>query len=233
MPYTAEEMRARILHLDPETMIFDKPPGLPVHFGTKTVEHLEEYLPLIAFDSPEPPRLAHRLDKDTSGCLVLARSAAAANRLGHLFMRGLVDKTYWAVVVGRPAGREGQIDMPLLKVTIPGCSKVVVTPEGKPSLTDWRLMGTDGRLSWLELKPRTGRMHQIRAHCAYAGFPILGDPIYGPEQPPPVPLHLLAREVSLPDGPPGTPPVNAKAPPPPHMAAALAGLGWETPGTLE
>lgn len=230
MPYSAEEMRARILHLDASVLILDKPPGLPVHYGTKTPEHLEQYLPHLVTGPGETLRLAHRLDKDTSGCLVLARTAEAANRMGHLFMRGLVEKTYWAVVLGRPVGQEGQIDMPLLKVTIPGCSKVVAGPEGKPALTDWRLLGTDGRLSWIELKPRTGRMHQLRAHCAYAGFPMLGDPIYGPEQPPPVPLHLLARSVAVPDGPPGTAPVQAVAPPPPHMRDVLSRLGWTAGG---
>jgi len=218
MPYSAEEMRARVLYLGDDVMVLDKPYGLPVHFGTKTVEDLEQFLPHVQFGMPDPPRLVHRLDKDTSGCLVLARTAEAAGRLGHHFQRGAVDKTYWAVVIGRPPGDAGCIDMPLLKVTIPGCSKVVVTPEGKPALTDWRLLGTDGRLSLLELKPRTGRMHQLRAHCAYSGWPMLGDPIYGPERPPPVGLHLLARAVSVQDGPPGTPPVAAQAEPPGHMA---------------
>lgn len=223
MPYTAEQIRARVLHRDEAALILDKPPGLSVHYGTKTVEHLEQYLPWVAFDKPEPPRLAHRLDKDTSGCLVLARDAEAAARLGRLFLNGRVSKTYWAVVLGGPAAMTGQIDLPLMKVHIPGMSKVVVTPDGKPALTDWRVLGQGGGLALLELTPRTGRMHQLRAHCAYSGFPILGDPIYGPEQPPPVPLHLLARAVSFPwDCAGGR--AAAIADPPPHMAATLRTL---------
>ncbi len=221
MPYTAEEMRARVLYRDDGVLILDKPPGLSVHYGTKTVEHLEQYLPWVAFDMPEPPRLAHRLDKDTAGCLVLARTAETAAQLGRLFLTGRVSKTYWAVVLGRPPGDAGQIDMPLLKVHIPGMSKVVVTPAGKPALTDWRVLAGDGRLTLLELTPRTGRMHQLRAHCAYSGFPILGDPIYGPELPPPVPLHLLARAVSFPWAG-GV--ATAEAAPPPHMAATIEAL---------
>ncbi|MFC7331585.1 RluA family pseudouridine synthase [Rhodocista pekingensis] len=227
MPYTAGEIRARVLHRDADVLILDKPHGLSVHYGTKTVEHLEQYLPWVAFEREEPPRLAHRLDKDTSGCLVLARDAEVAARLGRLFLHGHVGKTYWAVVLGRPPGEAGRIDLPLLKVQIPGCSKVVVDPDGKPALTDWRLLATDGRLSWLELTPRTGRMHQLRAHCACSGFPILGDPIYGAEQPPPVPLHLHARSVSFRLGAADSPPVAATAPPPRHMAATLARIAGE------
>lgn len=221
MPYTAEEIRARVLYRDDGVLILDKPPGLSVHYGTKTVEHLEQYLPWVAFGKPEPPRLAHRLDKDTAGCLVLARTAEAAAQLGRLFLRGAVAKTYWAVAQGRPPADIGTIDLPLMKVQIPGMSKVVVTPEGKPALTDWRVLAGDGRLTLLELTPRTGRMHQLRAHCAYSGFPILGDPIYGADLPAPVPLHLLARAVSFPwEG--GH--AGATAEPPPHMAATIGTL---------
>ncbi|MFM2043011.1 MAG: hypothetical protein RLY86_1587 [Pseudomonadota bacterium] len=230
MPHTAAAMRARILHSDDDLLILDKPPGLPVHYGTKVTDHLELYLPDLALPGGEVPRLVHRLDKDTSGCLVLARSAEVAARMATLFARGRVGKTYWAVVQGRPRGQAGQIDLPLMKVQIPGCSKVVVTPAGKPALTDWRLLGTDGRLSWLELHPRTGRMHQLRAHCAALAMPMLGDPIYGGEQPPPVPLHLHAREIRLPLGPADTAPLIAIAPPPAHMAALLDRLGARTAG---
>lgn len=224
MPYTADDIRGRVLYRDEDVLILDKPAGLPVHYGTKTTEHLEEYLPIVAFERPEPPRLAHRLDKDTAGCLVLARDAEAAARLGRLFLTGRVAKTYWAVVEGRPPAEAGRIDLPLLKVHIPGMSKVVVTPEGKPALTDWRVLGGDGRLTLIELNPRTGRMHQLRAHCAYSGFPILGDAIYGAELPPSAPLHLLARAVSFPWGPDGAR-AGATARPPPHMAATLAAIG--------
>lgn len=224
MPYTPEEIRARVLVEAADLLVLDKPPGLPVHFGTKTTDDLDRYLPLLALGRQEPPKLAHRLDKDTAGCLVLARDAAAAARMGKLFLSGQVRKTYWAVVLGRPPADAGQIDLPLMKVHIPGCSKVVVDPSGKPALTDWRLLGTDGRLSLLELNPRTGRMHQLRAHLSVSAMPILGDPIYGAELPPAQPLHLLARAVAIPW--PGAEGgwVEATAEPPPHMAAAIRHL---------
>jgi tRNA pseudouridine32 synthase/23S rRNA pseudouridine746 synthase len=227
MPFAAAEMRARVLYRDSGLLILDKPYGLPVHYGTKTVEHLEEYLPLLAFDLPEPPRLAHRLDKDTSGCLVLARHAEAAAWAGRQFLAGRVGKTYWAVVEGLPRTPTGHIDLPLLKVKVPGCSKVVVTPDGKPALTEWRVLASDGRRSLLELHPRTGRMHQLRAHCAYSGHPILGDPIYGAELPAPVPLHLLARRVVMPASPWGDA-AEAVAPLPPHMRRAVGEVGEVT-----
>lgn len=217
---TPADIRARVLYRDDDVLVIDKPYGLPVHYGTKTTDHLELYLPHLADDRPEPPRLAHRLDKDTAGCLVLARDAVAAARIGDLFLAGNVAKTYWAVVEGCPRNECGTIDMPLLKVRIPGTSKVVVDLLGKPALTDWRLLGSNGKLSWLELHPRTGRMHQIRAHCAYFGMPLLGDPIYGAQMPPSTGLHLLARAVSFPFA--GEKLVTAVAEPPPHMAQTLA-----------
>lgn len=226
--YSAAEIQARVLYQDSRVVIMDKPYGLQVHYGTKATDHLERYLHHLTEDCAEPPRLAHRLDKDTAGCLVLARDGEAAARLGAYFLSGRIAKTYWAVVQGRPRQETGTIDMPLLKVRIPGGSKVVVHLDGKPALTDWRLLASDGNLSWLELHPRTGRMHQIRAHCAYYGLPLLGDPIYGAEQPARLPLHLLARHIAFPDldgG--GT--IAATAPPPPHMAATFGHRGWAVP----
>lgn len=225
MPLSVEEMQARVLYQDERVIILDKPYGLPVHFGTRTIDHLELYLPLIQGDRPAPPRLAHRLDKDTAGCLVLARDAEAAARLGAMFLDGRVRKTYWAVVLGGPRGGAGTIDLPLEKVWVPGGSKMIADMAGKPALTRWKLLGRAQGLSLLELYPRTGRMHQLRAHCAYMAMPILGDPIYGAERPSPVPLHLLAHTIRFPslDGA-GTE-ISATARPPPHMAATLAASG--------
>jgi len=225
MSYTAQEMRDRVLYEDDRVIIFNKPYGLQVHYGTRCTDHLELYLPLIQGDRPEPPRLAHRLDKDTAGCLVLARDGEAAARLGAMFLDGRVRKTYWAVVMGGPKADEGVIDLPLGKVWVPGCSKMVVDVTAKPALTRWKCLGQGQGLSHMELYPRTGRMHQLRAHCAYMGMPILGDRIYGAEMPPPVPLHLLARSIRFPalDG---VGEIIATAPPPPHMAGTLAAMGW-------
>lgn len=225
MSYTAQEMRARVLYEDERVLIIDKPYGLPVHFGTKTTDHLELYLPLIQGDRPEPPRLAHRLDKDTAGCLVLARDAEAAARLGAMFLDGRVRKTYWAVVLGGPKTETGVIDLPLEKVWVPGGSKMVLDVAAKPALTRWKRLGAAQGLSLLELYPRTGRMHQLRAHCAYMAMPILGDRIYGAEMPPPAALHLLARSICFPSLDGSGSEITATALPPPHMAATLAASG--------
>ncbi|MFV3127822.1 RluA family pseudouridine synthase [Niveispirillum sp. KHB5.9] len=218
-------MRARVLHQDERVIILDKPHGLLVHSVGDGDVDLEQYLHFVQGDRLHPPRLAHRLDRDTAGCLVLARDTEAAARLGAMFVDGRVRKTYWAVVQGGPKADEGLIDLPLHKVWVPGGSKMVLDAVGKPALTRWkRLAGANG-LSLLELYPRTGRMHQLRAHCAYMGMPILGDKIYGAEKPPKVPLHLLARSVRFPglDG--SGAEVSATACEPPHMAATLASMG--------
>ncbi len=224
MSYTAQEMRDRVLYEDERVIILNKPYGLQVHYGTKCTDHLELYLPLIQGDRPEPPRLAHRLDKETAGCLVLARDVEAAARLGAMFLDGRVRKTYWAVTIGGPTVVEGVIDLPLGKVRVPGTSKMVVDVTAKPALTRWKRLGQSDGLSHMELYPRTGRMHQLRAHCAYMAMPILGDRIYGAEMPPPVPLHLLARSIRFPSLD-GAGDIIATAPPPPHMAETLAAMG--------
>ncbi|MEA1673889.1 RluA family pseudouridine synthase [Nitrospirillum sp. BR 11163] len=183
--YTPDEMRARVLYQDADVLVVDKPYGLPVHYGTKSTDHLERYLPWLVAEGAPAPRLAHRLDKDTTGCLVLGLNETASTRLGKLFLAGRVGKRYWAVVKGRPRTAEGRIELPLVKRQVPGCSRMMVDQEeGKHALTEWRVMASgpdsDGQiLSWLELTPRTGRMHQLRVHCEAMGWPMLGDPIYG------------------------------------------------------
>jgi RluA family pseudouridine synthase len=230
LPLTPEDIAARVLHLDADVLVIDKPAGLPVHAGTKVQQHLEELLDLVRFGAAEPPRLAHRLDKDTSGCLVLGRTPGALTALGRLFAGGRVEKVYWAVTLGVPARPRGRIDLPLLKVAGPTGAMAEVRPEGKPAVTEYEVLGTAtgpaGEVAWLGLRPRTGRTHQLRAHCRALGTPILGDPIYGPERPPPCPLHLHARAVSLALGP-GTAPLSVEAPLPAHMAATFAAAGWE------
>lgn len=230
MALTPEDIAARVLHLDADLLVIDKPAGLPVHAGTKVQQHLEELLGLVRFGAAEAPRLAHRLDKDTSGCLVLGRTPEALRVLGRLFAGGKVGKVYWAVTLGIPAEPRGRIDLPLLKVAGPTGAMAEVRPEGKPAVTEYEVLGTAtgpvGAIAWLALRPRTGRTHQLRAHCRALGTPILGDPIYGPERPPPCPLHLHARAVSLALGS-GTAPLSVEAPLPAHMAATFAAAGWK------
>ncbi len=207
-------------------LVLDKPSGLPVHAGTKIQQHLEELLDLVRFGLEAPPRLAHRLDKDTSGCLVLGRTDAALSALGRLFKGNRVEKVYWALVLGDPPQAEGRIDLPLLKVAGPTGAMVEVRPEGRAAVTDYRVLARSGGRAWLELRPGTGRTHQLRAHCRAMGTPILGDPIYGPERPAPCPLHLHARAVRLRLRP-ESGPVTVRAPLPPHMAQSFAALGWD------
>lgn len=224
LSFTTEDLQQRILWRDPHLLVLNKPAGLAVHKGPKTEFSLEHFLPALRFGLREKPELAHRLDRDTSGCLVLGRSHKALRRLGRLFSSNAVGKTYWAIVAGGPPTDGGTIDQPLLKVTGRNGWRILPDPTGKPAVTDWRVLGRghlDGRpIAWLELKPRTGRTHQIRVHCAEAGFPVLGDPIYGNDAKPDRPLHLHARSLVLPYYE-TKPPIEAVAPPPAHMEQAL------------
>jgi tRNA pseudouridine32 synthase / 23S rRNA pseudouridine746 synthase len=213
------------LYRDGLMLVIDKPAGIVVHPGPGGGPHLEHWFPLLRFGLPRPPALAHRLDRDTSGCLVLGRHPKALRRLGRLFVEGKVEKIYWAVVAGIPAEPEGRIEYGLRKETRGTGWRMIVDPAGQRAVTDYRVVGTahDGR-AWLELRPRTGRTHQIRIHCAALGCPVVGDPAYG--GPADSPLQLHARAISLPLYP-ARPPIAVTAPVPPHMLAVLARLGYD------
>ena len=222
----------RLLYRDGLVLIIDKPAGLPVHAGPGGGANVEQYLDALRFGLPAVPALAHRLDRDTSGCLVLGRHHKALRKLGLLFSSGQVDKTYWAIVEGTPQEASGTIDLPLKKLTQQKGWRMVVAPDGQSSVTDYRVLGRAGAVSWLELKPRTGRTHQIRVHCAEIGCPLVGDPAYGPNaqrnRTDNIPLHLLARAIRLPLYP-KREPIGALATPPTHMLAALAQCGYVDP----
>jgi len=220
------DLLPRLLHRDALMLILDKPAGLPVHAGPKGGANLVALLDQLRFGLPRAPELAHRLDKDTSGCLVLGRHPRALRNLGELFAAGKVEKTYWAVVEGGPEADEGRIDMALAKRSPERGWWMKPDPAGLPSQTDFRVLGRADGLCWLELKPQTGRTHQLRVHCASSGFPIVGDEVYGtaPRFGGPI-LHLHARAVSVPILP-KKPPVAVEAPAPEHMRARLARLGW-------
>jgi len=223
-----EEIISRLIHRDGMMLIVDKPAGIPVHRGPKGGENLEESFEYLKFGLPRRPALAHRLDKDTSGCLVLGRHRKALERLMKLFKAGSIDKTYWAVVEGGPEADEGLIDMPLGRLDATRGWWMKHDPNGLPSQTRWRVLGrgadADGKpLAWLALEPLTGRTHQLRVHCATMGFPILGDPIYGTGGATPLQLH--AREIVVPMAKNG-PATHAVAAAPPHMRGVLERCGW-------
>ena len=225
----------RVLYRDGLVLVIDKPAGIPVHSGPAGGPHLEHWFPLLRFGLPRPPALAHRLDRDTSGCLVLGRHPKALRRLGRLFAEGRVEKVYWAVVAGIPAEPAGRIETGLRKQTRGTGWRVVVDPAGQPAVTDYRVLGEAGGRAWLELRPRTGRTHQIRVHCAALGCPVVGDPVYG--GPLGEALQLHAHGIILPLYP-AKPPIRVTAPVPPHMRAALVRLGYdpardETPAAQE
>ncbi|WP_348770929.1 RluA family pseudouridine synthase [Niveispirillum sp. SYP-B3756] len=241
MMMTEEELLARLLYRDGLMLVLDKPAGIPVHAGPGGGDNLESHFDGLRFGFPNPPSLAHRLDRDTAGCLVLGRHPKALRRLGILFQEGRVAKTYWAVVAGQPADNSGKIDLPLHKISDArrGWRMVVDRDNGQPSVTLWRVRGRGelpgiGPIAWLELNPKTGRTHQIRVHTQSLGCPVLGDPIYGGQPDGTgLPLHLLSRAITVPiqatkD------PVTVTAPVPPHMRAALLACGWgdEDPSTL-
>jgi tRNA pseudouridine32 synthase / 23S rRNA pseudouridine746 synthase len=211
-------------------LVIDKPAGIAVHPGPGGGPDLESGFDALRFGLPHPPALAHRLDRDTSGCLVLGRHPKALRRLGALFASGQVDKVYWAVVEGAPAEAAGRIEARLKKLSRGAGWRMIVDPLGQRAVTDYRVLGTAASPTWLELRPRTGRTHQIRVHCAALGCPVIGDRVYGrPESAEPLLLH--ARAISLPLYP-ARPPVEVTAPLPPHMLAALERLGYDGPSRL-
>src|SRR5690606_11401760 len=161
----------------------------------------------------------------TSGCLVLGRHRKALDKLGRLFRSGKVEKTYWAVVEGGPADEAGEIDLPLAPRDPSRGWWMKVDPAGQPALTRWRVLGRGEGLAWLALTPVTGRTHQLRVHCAAAGFPIRGDAIYGhaPRSGGPG-LHLHAAALAIPLYP-NRAAVRVAAPAPAHMHAALTAAG--------
>jgi 23S rRNA pseudouridine955/2504/2580 synthase len=183
-PELVEQLIASILYKDDEVIAIAKPPGLPVQGGTGTKKHVDGALDGLRFEMPKRPKLVHRLDKDTSGVLLLARTAKAAQWLTEAFRHRSARKTYWAVVVGQPRFSSGTIDLPISKLPGKAGEKMVVDKEqGQRAITDYVVVEQLGsRTAWVAMRPRTGRTHQLRVHMNALGTPVFGDGKYGGEQ---------------------------------------------------
>ncbi|MBV9783646.1 MAG: RluA family pseudouridine synthase [Acidisphaera sp.] len=241
----AGELQGRVLYRDEQVLVLDKPYGLPVQGGPGIGRHLDGLLDGLRFGAPERPRLVHRLDRDTSGVLVLARTPGVAARLAAAFRGRDVQKVYWAVVAGRPVPVAGRVDLPLVRTGRREDRIAVAGPDDADSaraITDYRTLDHAARrLAWLELSPLTGRTHQLRVHCAAIGAPILGDARYGALRNTDERgarntalveglsdlLHLHARSLTLPHPAGGTLMVQADLPP--HMGETFRTLGFEAP----
>ena len=231
-PDEVEFVRSLVIHRDPAAIVVDKPPGLATQGGTKTSAHLDRLLDGLADEDQPRPKLVHRLDKDTSGVLLLARTPRAAAFFSRAFSGRTARKVYWALVVGVPSVEDGLIDLPIAKQPGTGGEKMHVDEaEGQPSRTRYRVVERAGnRAAWVELQPYTGRTHQLRVHMAAIGHPIVGDGKYAGQDAFLTgtisrKLHLHARRLRIdhPDG--GR--IEISAEPPEHFRESLASLGFD------
>ena len=226
----AQFVRDMVIHEDADAFVLNKPPGLATQGGTKTKNHLDRLLDGLAGEAGRP-KLVHRLDKDTSGALLVAKTARSAGHFAKAFSGRTARKIYWALVVGVPSADEGLIDAPLAKQPGTGGEKMHVDPSGLPAKTRWRVLDRAGnRSAWVELQPLTGRTHQLRAHMAALGHPIVGDAKYGGAEAFLTggisrKLHLHARRIRI-DAPGGRA-IDATAELPAHFAESLKTLGFE------
>lgn len=235
-----DALEATLLYQDDWLVAINKPAGLAVQGGTKQPHNLDAMLEHVRFGGKARPRLVHRLDRDTSGVLLLARTLEAARRLTVAFKRKDTRKIYWAAVTGVPSDRFGEIDLPLAKEAGRGGEKMVAVPSsdaGGASVQDAvtvfaRAASFKKAVAWLVLRPITGRTHQLRVHAAAIGHPILGDGKYGGQGAflarPPLArqLHLHAREITLPHPDDGTT-LRITASLPTHMSETWQALGFD------
>jgi 23S rRNA pseudouridine955/2504/2580 synthase len=228
------------LYEDDDLMVLNKPAGLAVQGGTKTTQHLDRLLEGMGDGPKTRPRLVHRLDRDTSGVLVVAKRREVAAKLGRAFQTRSVRKIYWALVKGVPRPPQGKIDAALVKASGPEGDRVRKARPGEQdvaqsAVTYYAVVDRAGQTAaWLSLKPVTGRQHQLRAHMAMVDHPILGDEKYRGDAELPEgidhKLHLHARRISFPH-PAGEGVVDVTAPLPEHMARAFGAFGFEAKHT--
>ena len=233
----AEVLAKMLLHEDPKVFVFNKPAGLAVQGGSGVSRHVDDMLEAWRNNKGEKPRLVHRLDRDTSGVLVVARTRLAAMKLAEAFRGRDAQKTYWALVKGVPKQREGRISSWLVKEPTPDGDRVRVARHGEKgadhAISNYRIVEQAGQsLSWLEMEPHTGRTHQLRVHALQIGCPIIGDPKYfeadinwefpgGLQNR----LHLHARRIVIPHPDGGV--IDVTAPMPPHMRQSWNLLGFD------
>ena len=221
-----------IIHRDSAALVLNKPPGLATQGGSGTTEHVDGLLDALTFDAEGRPKLVHRLDKDTSGALLVARSARAAGHFAKAFSSRTARKVYWAIVVGVPEVYDGMIELPLAKQPGSGGEKMHVDEkEGAPARTRYRVIERAGnRAAWVELQPYTGRTHQLRVHMAAIGHPIVGDGKYGGREAFLTgtisrKMHLHARRIRVDHPDAGI--IDVTADLPPHFAETIDDLAFD------
>jgi len=222
-----------ILYMDKSVIVLNKPAGLATQGGSGLTRHIDGMLDQLAFERKQRPRLVHRLDRDTSGVLVIARTVPAAAALAKSLAQRDAQKTYWALTCGVPKKRRGTIKAALAKEGGRGEERMTVADHGdaKHAVTDYEVLDHAGEeFAWVAAKPHTGRTHQIRVHLASLGTPIVGDFKYGAQQArgkgaiaDKLHLHARAIDIAHPDG--GR--LQVTAPPPPHMEKSFETLGFK------
>jgi 23S rRNA pseudouridine955/2504/2580 synthase len=237
-PSDADQMRSLVIYEDDRIIALNKPSGLAVQGGSGTVRHVDALSRALVSDTAEKPRLVHRLDRDTSGVLVLAKSLSVANQLGRRFRERDIEKIYWAVTIGIPHPAAGELSSWMIKAAGPGedREKMRLSSQAEKgsvhALTQYAVVSPAGRkAAWVALKPETGRTHQLRFHMAELGCAILGDRKYVCDRPAPSGLagglHLHARAIRLPADRPGGRPVEIIADLPSHMQETFDALGFD------
>jgi 23S rRNA pseudouridine955/2504/2580 synthase len=227
-----------ILYRDSSVILLNKPAGLPSQGGKGITVHLDGMLDALRRDGEERPKLVHRLDRDTSGVLLLARGVKVASKLSAAFRGRDLEKIYWALLSGVPQQLAGRIDLPLTRIESAGSSRSEPAnrrdPEASKAVTDYKVIDYAGRkFAFAELSPQTGRMHQLRVHALALGTPIVGDAAYGaafPEGFAPQ-LHLHARRLTFPHPEGGFLTVEAELPR--HMRESFSHLGFAIPDIQE